>query len=201
MATSKKDPAKKAAPEKEPPKRAASTKAPAKRAAPRKVVPPAAPEAAPVEAPPAKPEAKAPVHKERVVVPMDLYDARKDEVKAPFKEHGLKWKFLGEGKGLYQKEGVNVFVQFKDDGVHYDVWGADQPTVDAILAAWRRLLGAKGFAASLEAGTEARAEEAAVVESDAMRLWRLGKPQPRPGEPDFFFKKRMAEWDAKRPGA
>lgn len=184
-----------ASPRKRAAKKAAD--APTKKASAKK---PAAPkEARAGSAPPAARARPEPVHKENVVVPKDLYEAQKDALKAPFKEHGLKWQFLGEGKGRYHKEGVNVFVQFQDDGVHYALWGADQATVDAILATWRGILGTTGLAKAEAAGAEAVAAQEAKAESDALRLWRLQEPQRRPGEPDFFYKKRHAEWEAKRP--
>jgi len=144
---------------------------------------------------------RVPVEKTRVVVPMDVYDARKDDVKAPLKEAALKWNFLGEGKGLYKREdgGVHCFVQFRDDGVHYSVWGADKPAWERILAAWRALLGEEGWAKATATGVEATQAERAQQESEAVRLWKMAEPQRRPGEPDLFFRKRLAEWEAKRP--
>ena len=198
-AATKATPARKA-PGKAPAKKVAAKKAPPKKASVKEAPAPAAP---PAEAP-AKPKRtpaapRAPVSKERVVVPKDAYEARKDEIKAPLKEHGLKWQYLGEGKGRYHKEGVNLFVQFLDDGVHYSLWGDDQATVKAIVAAWRALLGEAVFAQAAAQGVEAERQEEAQKESDAIRLWKLQEPQPRPGEPDFFFRKRVEEWQAKRP--
>lgn len=139
-----------------------------------------------------------PVAKRLVAFPKEAYEARKDEVKAPLKEHGLKWQYLGEGQGRYHKEGVNVFVRFKDDSVHYALWGEDAATLDAILAAWRTAFG-------VEATAEAPKDPAPVAaaapaeESEALRLWRIQEPQRRPGEPDLFFAKRTDEWRARRP--
>lgn len=142
-----------------------------------------------------------PVHKTRVVIPMDLYEPHKDVIKAPFKEHEMKWNFLGEGKGLYKRadNGVHCFVQFKDDGVHYSIWGDDTPRVEGILGAWRVFLGEEGWAKATASGEQAAASEKQEAESEAMRLWRLAEPQPRPGEPELFLKKRLAEWQAKKP--
>lgn len=160
----------------------------------------------PVEKPARKPAARRPpgsppVERTRVVVPMDVYEANKDAIKAPFKEHGLKWSFLGEGKGLYKTPdgGVHCFTQFKDDGVHYSVWGDDAAVKGAILDRWRDVLGEALWERATARGEEAVAAEKAQAESEAMRLWRLAEPQPRPGEPDFFLKKRRAEWEAKKP--
>jgi hypothetical protein len=175
-----------------------AAKAPAKKAA-------AKPKAKAAEPKPAKKAAqpRTPVHKEKVVIAHDVYEPNKDAIKAPLKRYELTWSYLGEDavgkRGLYKKDGVNVFAHFKDDGVHYDVWGSDQKTVDAILRAWRDLLGTKIMAAAKEAGVEAAAQEQAQQESEALKLWRLQEPQRRPGEPDFFFDKRRAEWDAKKP--
>lgn len=141
------------------------------------------------------------IQKTRVVVPMDVYEANKDTIKAPFKEHEMKWNFLGEGKGLYKRpdNGIHCFVQFKDDGVHYSIWGDDEPRVQKVLGAWRALLGEEGWKKATTSGEEAGAAEAKQAESEAMRLWKLAEPQARPGEPEFFLKKRIAEWQAKRP--
>lgn len=145
----------------------------------------------------------APVEKTPVLFPKTLYDANKDAIKAPFKAQGMKWAFLGEGKGLYKRPdgGVHCFVQFQDDGVHYALWGEDKAAVDALLATWRGILGDTGLEKAMTQGVAAEAAEEAKAESEAMKLWRLGEPHPRPGEPDFFFKKRRAEWEAKKPGA
>ena len=144
-------------------------------------------------------ERKPPVRKERVVFPKDVYEANKDAIKAPFKEHGLKWSYLGEGKGLYKREGLHVFAQFQDDGTHYSLWGDDQPAVRAILAAWEALLGRSFLQEAAAAGEAAAEAEAQEKESEAVRVWKLQEPQRRPGEPDFFFTKRVAEWQAKKP--
>ena len=182
--------AKKPPPKKAPAKKAAPAKKPAKLAAPGKAVKPARPR-----------EPRAPVERFRVVVPMDVYEPNKDAVKAPLKERGLKWTFLGQGQGLYKREdgGVHCFTQFKDDGVHYSLWGEDKAARDGILADWRRVLGEERFAQATASGEQAAAAEKRQEESEALRLWRLAEPQRRPGEPDFFFQKRMAEWQAKRP--
>lgn len=160
----------------------------------------------PVEKPAKKPAARRPpgappVEKTRVVIAMDVYEPNKDAIKAPFKEHGLKWNFLGEGKGLYKLPdgGVHCFTQFKDDGVHYSVWGENAAVKNAILDHWRHLLGEAGWTKATTSGEAATAAEQAQAESDAMRLWKLAEPQARPGEPEFFLKKRIAEWQAKKP--
>ena len=178
--------AKKAAPKK------ASVKASAKKAAPRK---------ASAQKPGKEPAQRRPlVEKTRIVFPKDWYEEHKDEVKAPFKLHGLKWSYLGEGKGLYKREKeVHCFAQFLDDGTHYSLWGDDKKACDAILKVWRTLAGEPLWAKFSAAGESATQKEAEVKESEALRLWKLGEPQPRAGEPDFFFKKRKDEWLAKKP--
>lgn len=167
---------------------------PAKKAAAKKQ--PTTQEAA---APPAATPERAQRPKERIVFPKALYEERKDDIKAPLKGRDLKWQFLGQGKGRYHAEGVNVFVMFTDDGVDYSVWGTDEATVDALLAAWRGILGTQTFAQAEALGARAAETEAAARESEAVRFWKLQEPQRRPGEPDFFFDKRVAEWRAKRP--
>ena len=184
---------------KDAPAKRAARKASAKKADASETPP--AKKAAKAAAPkPAAAEKKPPVEKTRVVFPKDVYEPNKDAIKAPFKEHALKWSYLGEGKGLYKREGVHVFTQFLDDGVHYSLWGDDKPAVAAILKAWETLLG-RSFVQEAQAAGEAAAKaEDAEKESEAMRMWRLQEPQRRPGEPDFFFTKRVAEWQAKKPG-
>lgn len=132
---------------------------------------------------------------------MDIYEAHKDAMKAPFKEHALKWNFLGEGKGLYKRPdgGVHCFTQFKDDGVHYSIWGDDKKAVGEILATWRLVLGEEGWARATASGEQAAVAEQAQQESEALKLWKMAEPQRRAGEPDLFFNKRLAEWQAKKP--
>lgn len=175
----------------EPPARKAA-KAPARKAAASPSEPDSTATAQPAEK-------KPPVHKERVVFPKDVYEPHKDAIKAPFKEHGLKWNYLGEGKGLYKRDGLHVFAQFLDDGTHYSLWGEDQPAVKAILAAWEKLLGRSFLQEATAAGEAAAQAEEQEKESEAMRLWKLQEPQRRAGEPDFFYTKRVAEWQAKKP--
>lgn len=181
------------------PKKAAAKKAPA----PKKA---AAPEPAAKKAPtPTKKAAKPPVQKTKVIVPHDVYEAKKDELKAPLKAREMKWSYLGEDaggkRGLYKTEGLHVFAHFKDDGVHYDVWGDDKAGVAAVLSSWRKTLGDAIMDAAKAAGATAAVEEKAAQESEALKLWRLQEPQRRPGEPDFFLEKRRAEWQATKPSA
>ncbi|HVL47004.1 MAG TPA: hypothetical protein VM889_00435 [Candidatus Thermoplasmatota archaeon] len=145
---------------------------------------------------PGKPAEKAPgkQNHHRRLFALDVYEANKNEIKAPFKALGMKWQYLGPGKGRYAKEGVQAFVQFKDEGADFSVWGPDAEAVAIILAAWKPL--GSDAAEAAAAATEAEAEAA---ESEAMRLWRLAKPVPRPGEPEGFYRRRLAEWDARRP--
>jgi hypothetical protein len=181
-----------AKPPPKPAKKAATSKAPRPKKVPA-TKPPAAAKRPPVE--------RARVEKTSVVIPLDYYEPHKDAIKAPLKEHGLKWTFLGEGKGLYKREKeVHCFTQFKDDGVHYSIWGDDKAAVRAILDAWRALAGEDRFAGFTASGRQAAAAESQRNESDELRLWRLGEPQRRPGEPDFFYQKRVDEWKARRPG-
>lgn len=185
------------------PSKKAGTKKAAKKAT-RKKEDEAAPEPAPAEVPTpapkaAKPDASAKGGKTHVVFPTEVYNARKDEIKAPFKKHGLKWKFLGEGKGRYLKEGVDVFVQFQDEGAHYALSGSDRETLDAILAVWKEGFGASFLEEAEAAGDQAADAQVAEALSEEMRIWRLGEPQRRAGEPDYFFKRRTEEWLARKP--
>ena len=190
---------------KAPAKKAAAKKAPAPKKAAAKAAPqkPAAPAGAAEKkvARPRRDPSLGPIQRTRVAIAMDLYEANKDAIKAPFKTHELKWNFLGEGKGLYKRAdgGVHCFTQFKDDGVHYSIWGDDTKRVNEILSSWRALLGEAGWAKATATGEQAAVAEEQQKESEAVRLWKLGEPQRRPGEPDLFFQKRVAEWQAKRP--
>ncbi|HUR68172.1 MAG TPA: hypothetical protein VM370_02920 [Candidatus Thermoplasmatota archaeon] len=201
-------------------KKAAPVKPPAKAAPVPKPVAKEAPAAAPTAKKPVSPEpvaqgaqpdpkpkpvkrdrALGPVQKTRVVIPMEFYEPNKDAVKAPFKEHELKWNYLGEGKGLYKRvdNGVHCYTAFKDDGVHYSIWGDDKRRLDGILASWRKLLGEPAWARATTSGEQAAVAESEEKESEALKLWKMGEPQRRPGEPDLFYSKRLAEWQAKRP--
>lgn len=186
------------------PAKAPASEAAAQEAAP-KVAKKKAAKAEPAEAAPRPKRTPAPpqppVEKQRVVFPKDVYEARKDEIKAPLKDRGLKWQYLGEGKGRYAKEGVNLFAQFLDDGVHYSLWGSDRATIDGLLGAWRAMLGDSIFQEAVSQGAQAAVVEAQEKESDALRFWKLQEPHRRPGEPELFFKKRLAEWEAKKPSA
>lgn len=176
---------------------------PARKAAARKNAAakeaPAAAAASTSEPPLAPGPGPAKAGKTHVVFPMEVYNARKDEIKAPFKKHGLKWKFLGEGKGRYLKEGVDVFVQFGDEGAHYALSGSDRGTLDAILAVWKEGFGASFLEEAEAAGDEAAQAQDAVALSEEMRIWQLGEPQRRAGEPDYFFQRRTEEWRARKP--
>lgn len=151
--------------------------------------------------PAAKPAAprRPPVERTRIVFPKELYEARKEEVKAPLKERGLKWQYLGEGKGRYHADGVNLFAQFLDDGTHYSLWGDDKATVEALKDAWRKLLGDEGWAKATSRGEEATRKEKEEQLSEEIRIWLVGEPQRRPGEPELFYRKRREAWEARKP--
>lgn len=185
-----------------PAKKAASPSAPrAKRATPSASAPEVAAPAKKAPAPKRDP-ALGPVVKTRVVIPIAYYEPNKDAIKAPFKANGMKWNYLGEGKGLYKRErDIHCFTQFMDDGVHYSVWGDDKKGAQAVLDAWRALAGEATWAAWLAAGEGARVAEAEVKESEAVKLWKLQEPQRRTGEPDLFYHKRRDEWMAKKPSS
>lgn len=193
-----------AAPKKAAPKKEAAPKEPAKKAAKasaaKKAAPkPEAPEPDKPRATPAGPQIPA----RTFVIPHDAYEAHKDEIKAPMKAADMKWSYLGEDaegkRGIYRNEAINVFAHFKDDGVHYTVRGKDHAAADAVVEAWRKVLGAKLMGEAIATGAVAAAQEAAKEESEATRLWRLQEPQRRAGEPDFFYQKRLAEWEAQKP--
>ncbi|MHB8585972.1 MAG: hypothetical protein ACYDDF_09105 [Thermoplasmatota archaeon] len=137
--------------------------------------------------------------KTSVVFSRSLYETHKEELKEPLRGHDLKWQYLGPGKGRYHKEGVHMFVQFLDDGVHYSVWGADATTIRAILGAWKATLGEQAWKTASVAAEAA--EEHAVEEqvSEALRAWQFGEPQKQPGEPESFYQLRRKAWLARKP--
>lgn len=137
--------------------------------------------------------------KERVLFPKALYESNKDAIKAPLKANGFQWQYLGEGKGRYHRDHVAIFVEFKDEGTDYHIRFTDKSVVDALLAEWRKILGAEAFEAAREQAVIAEQAEAQQAESEAVRLWKLGEPQRRDGEPDRFLKRRRDEWLARKP--
>ncbi|MEA3200017.1 MAG: hypothetical protein QOE90_1445 [Thermoplasmata archaeon] len=184
----------------------AAKKAAAKKAAPKKAAPkktPAKKAAAPQPQRQPKPSAGPQIPARTFVIPHDAYEANKDAIKAPMKARGMKWSYLGEDaegkRGIYRDDAINVFAHFMDDGVHYTLRGKDQEAADGLLSAWRGILSAKLMDKAKEAGQQAAAQEQAQQESEAVKLWRLQEPQRRPGEPDFFYDKRVAEWKAQKP--
>ncbi|MGQ0534499.1 MAG: hypothetical protein ACT4PT_00300 [Methanobacteriota archaeon] len=138
-----------------------------------------------------KPAPKRTPERTRVVFPMDVYEPNKDAIKAPLKKLGMKWQYLGRGKGRYFGEDVQAFVQFTDAGADYTVRGA-HAKVKKILAAWSAFRTAE----HTEAAVAAEEREA---RDEATRLWELARPVPRPGEPEGFFRRRLAAWEAARP--
>jgi hypothetical protein len=141
------------------------------------------------------PEAKKP-ERHRRIFPHAVYEPNKDVVKAPLKDLGMKWQYLGQGKGRYAGEGVQAFVQYTDTGADFTVWGPDDAAVKKILDAWNA-----AFPAAESAAATQEKKEAEAAESEAMRLWRLAEPQRRPGEPEGFFRRRREEWERQKPGA
>ena len=141
--------------------------------------------AAPAAAPKAAPRFPGPVV--RLLFPYDAYDRHKDAIKAQMKDAGLRFQFLGRGQGRYHSDEANVFARFGDDVVDYTLRG-DAALVERLAASWREL-GARDFT------EEAKAEE----EAAEVKAWRLEMPLRRPGEPESFFKKRLAEWEARKP--
>ncbi|HVL87790.1 MAG TPA: hypothetical protein VM681_07305 [Candidatus Thermoplasmatota archaeon] len=128
--------------------------------------------------------------KERVVFPHDVYGPNKDDIKAPIKEMGLKWQFLGEGRGRWTGPGVTVFLQTTEHGQDMTVSG-DAAKVQRVLDAWK----------PYRAATREAEKEVLGAEEDVARtIWRIDRPVQQPGEPASFYARRLAEWKAKEPG-
>lgn len=123
----------------------------------------------------------------RLVFPIGTYSANKDAVKAVLKEFDLKFQYMGAGQARYYDDRVTIFAKWGDVHADYTIRG-DAAIVEKISTAWKTL-GATDFT------EEGKAQE----ESEALKAWRLEEPQPRPGEPEFFLKKRRAEWEARDP--
>jgi hypothetical protein len=151
------------------------------------------------EGAPSKPAKAEPFVKMTVVIPRAVYESNKDAIKEPLKTHGLKWQYLGEGRGRYAKPGAGIFVHFKDDGTHYTMSGEDAATLSAIRDAWAALLGPDAFAAAAKQGAEAAQATGLEEDSEATLAWRIGEPQRQRGEPDSYYKLRHDAWLAKRP--
>ncbi|MHB8604614.1 MAG: hypothetical protein ACYDCK_05110 [Thermoplasmatota archaeon] len=125
----------------------------------------------------------------RYVFPIEVYEPNKDAIKAPIKELGLKWQYLGSGKGRYWGYGINIFAQFGDTA-SFSIRTHDDKMRQKLIDAWAKY-------PNVAAETEKKEAKAAI--DSALGEWELAKPTPRSGEPDFFFKKRLAEWEAKDP--
>lgn len=140
---------------------------------------------APKEAKPKGPKYPGPVL--RLLLPMSAYSANKDAIKAALKEEAMSFQHLGRGQGRYYNETVQVFAKWGDRDADYTLRG-DAVVVEK-LAGILKGMGATDFT------EEAKAQE----EAAEVTAWKLEKPAPRPGEPEFFLKKRLAEWEARDP--
>lgn len=123
---------------------------------------------------------------------MSTYEPNKDAIKKPFKDLGMKWQFLGEGRGRYATKGVQAFVQFAEAGADFTVWGEDAKKVKKILDAWEPFR-------SKEFTKEVLSAEKDLALEEAVRTWELSRPTRQPGEPETFFARRLAEWEARDP--
>lgn len=123
----------------------------------------------------------------RLIFPIGLYSEKKDAIKAALKEHDLKFQYMGAGQGRYFDDKVTIFAKWGDVNADYTLRG-DAGVVEALSTAWKAL-GATDFT------EEGKAQE----EAAEVKAWKLEEPQRRPGEPDFFFRKRVGEWDARDP--
>lgn len=135
--------------------------------------------------------------RERVIFPMSTYSENKDAVKAPFKELGLKWQYLGQDKGdtkgRYAGDDVSVFVLYSSEHADFTIEGTDDDAIETILSAWE---GFETIEPEEEAAPESPMDEALRKE---VEIWRFKEPARRPGEPEGLYKKRLADWEAKDP--
>lgn len=183
-------PAKKATrPKKQPETKGELTTTPKpKKAKPAAGAPEASTAKAPkAERPPAPKGPKYPGPVVRLLLPMAAYSEHKEAIKAALKEEGLGFQHLGRGQGRYFNDKVSVFAKWGDRDADYTVRG-DAAVVEKLAATLKRV-GATDYT------EETKAEE----EAENVKAWKLEKPAPRPGEPEFFYKKRLAEWEARDP--
>lgn len=123
---------------------------------------------------------------------MTTYEPNKDAIKKPLKDLGMKWQFLGEGRGRYATKGAQAFVQFAEAGADFTVWGEDAKKVKKILDAWEPFR-------SKEFTKEVLSAEGDLALEEAVRTWNLSKPSRQSGEPETFFARRIAAWEASDP--
>lgn len=135
--------------------------------------------------------------RERVIFPMSYYSENKDAVKAPFKELGLTWRYLGQDKGdtkgRYTGDDVSVFVLYSSEHADFTVEGTDPEAIETILAAWEDM---PTLAPEDEEAPESPMDEALAKE---VQVWRFKEPARRPGEPESLYRKRLEDWKAKDP--
>lgn len=133
----------------------------------------------------------------RVLFPMSYYSDHKDDVKAPLKELGLTWQFLGreEGntKGRYSGEDVSVFVMYTDRHADFTISGADEEKKQAILDAWAQM------PTLTPEEDDVPPSPAEQEEAKEVRVWRFKKPTQRPGEPDVLYERRLEAWREEDP--
>jgi hypothetical protein len=132
---------------------------------------------------------------DRVLFEMSYYSDNKDAVKAPLKELGLDWQFLGREsgttKGRYSGDGVSVFVMYTDDHADFTVQGDDGDKRQRILDAWSDM----PTVDPEEAGPRPGEGE----EPTEVRVWKFKEPTRRPGEPEALYERRLAAWEEDDP--
>lgn len=123
---------------------------------------------------------------------MSYYSDNKDEVKAPIKELGLSWQFLGredgDTKGRYSGDGVQVFAKYTDRHADFTITGSDEEKKQAILDAWDEM------PTVTPENDDVPPSPAQAEQSKEVRIWQLKKPTQRPGEPDALFERRLEAW-------
>lgn len=137
-------------------------------------------------------------HRHRIRFEMSVYSSNKDAIKAPIKDQDLTWQFLGREqgntKGRYSGDDVSVFALYTDEHAEFTISGTDDEAIDAILAGWDEFPHDE-----VEIDEEDVLTPADEEEKLAVQVWRFKKPTRRPGEPEHFFEKRLADWKADDP--
>ncbi len=135
--------------------------------------------------------------RERVIFPMGTYSENKAAVKAPLKELGLKWQYLGQEKGdtkgRYAGDDVSVFVLYSSEHADFTIEGTDDEAIDTILSAWESF---ETLEPEDEGAPESPMDEALRKE---VEIWRFQEPARRPGEPEGLYQKRLEAWKARDP--
>jgi len=129
---------------------------------------------------------------------MAFYSDNKNAIKAPIKDEGLSWQFVGREdgntKGKYVGDDVEVFALYTDEHADFTITGTDDDPIDAILDGWSDFPYEEVDEDEADVASPADEEQAQEV-----RIWQFKKPTRREGEPEHFYEKRLEEWKAQDP--